>query len=817
MARRNGRCRLLKTDRRPAPYGATARLGRGRQCRGDLACHRRRARRLPPARPAPARRGARQPGRDDRAAAGRGPRGAGRRPARRAAARLGPLVVERGLVAERDLAHALAEALDLELVDLARRRSTRRSRGCCRAPSPSGTASCCWPVRLAAASGWRWATRPTSSPSTTSSSTPARARSWSSVAADSQVRDHIRRAWALSEDPSDTEPRGDAVRHRQRRRRGVSPSGPTSATRRSSGWSTRCSPRPCAQGASDIHVEPQRERPAHPLPRRRPAARGDDRAQAGHRRRRQPDQGHVRPRHRRAAQAAGRPGPAAGRRPRHRRAHLDAAHRARREGRHPAAQPRRQRAALGQVGLEARQLETLLAGLVAPQGLVLITGPTGSGKTNTLYSAIQQIRSAARNIVTLEDPVEISLAGINQVQVNERTGMTFARGLRAVLRQDPDIVLVGEVRDLETADLALQASLTGHLVLTTLHTNDAVSAITRLVDMGVEPFLVASSLTHGGRPATGTEAVPQLRSARTCRRPARSSCSAWARATWPARPRCTAAAAPTAARPATAAVPAVFEVLPITAAVRRVLLSTPDRAGVCAPPRGQRACCRCAPPGSPRPAAARRRTRRCCGSPTSTRATAAPAGSASARSPRTWWSARGARPPSTAATARSCTRPLEPGVAGLPVVPHAGGVTGRRVPRRSPAAGLSRRTVTNPRATRPLRVSAGRTPARRMAFGERHSGTVRHDRYSTRADHACAARADAGAAGGVAHAVDRARPDHPTARGRADRRARAAAGLVRRPGAAGRGAGPVVAHDRARRPGAALAQRAVPARRPAGA
>ena len=168
---------------------------------------------------------------------------------------------------------------------------------------------------------------------------------------------------------------------------------------------------------------------------------------------------------------------------------------------------------------------------IAPQGLVLITGPTGSGKTNTLYSAIQQIRSAARNIVTLEDPVEISLTGINQVQVNERTGMTFARGLRAVLRQDPDIVLVGEVRDLETADLALQASLTGHLVLTTLHTNDAVSAVTRLVDMGSEPFLVASSLTHGGGPAAGTEAVPELRSALLPRRPAPSSCWAWAPAT----------------------------------------------------------------------------------------------------------------------------------------------------------------------------------------------------------------------------------------------------------------------------------------------
>ena len=234
---------------------------------------------------------------------------------------------------------------------------------------------------------------------------------------------------------------------------------------------------------------------------------------------------------------------------------------------------------LGQSGLEVRQLETLLTGLIAPQGLVLITGPTGSGKTNTLYSAIQQIRSAARNIVTLEDPVEISLTGINQVQVNERTGMTFARGLRAVLRQDPDIVLVGEVRDLETADLALQASLTGHLVLTTLHTNDAVSAITRLVDMGSEPFLVASSLTM---------VVAQ----RLVRKPC---------------PRCTAPYTPSARTlellglavgDLTGATPmagtgcpdcgdtgyrgrtAVFEVLPITAAVRRVLLSTPTEQGL---------------------------------------------------------------------------------------------------------------------------------------------------------------------------------------------------------------------------------------------
>ncbi len=147
------------------------------------------------------------------------------------------------------------------------------------------------------------------------------------------------------------------------------------------------------------------------------------------------------------------------------------------------------------LGLDAHQLETLVAGAQAPQGLVLITGPTGSGKTNTLYSLLAEIATPDKNVVTLEDPVEIQLPGITQVQTNERTGLTFARGLRSVLRQDPDVVLVGEVRDSETAELALQASLTGHLVLTTLHTNDAVSALTRLVDMGVEPFLVASSLT----------------------------------------------------------------------------------------------------------------------------------------------------------------------------------------------------------------------------------------------------------------------------------------------------------------------------------
>src|SRR5680860_603764 len=120
---------------------------------------------------------------------------------------------------------------------------------------------------------------------------------------------------------------------------------------------------------------------------------------------------------------------------------------------------------------------------------------TGSGKTNTLYAAIAEILTPEKNIVTLEDPVEVQLPGITQVQVHEKAGMTFEKGLRAVLRQDPDIVLVGEVRDGQTAELALKAALTGHLVLTTLHTNSAVAALTRLIDMGAEPFLVASSLT----------------------------------------------------------------------------------------------------------------------------------------------------------------------------------------------------------------------------------------------------------------------------------------------------------------------------------
>jgi len=149
---------------------------------------------------------------------------------------------------------------------------------------------------------------------------------------------------------------------------------------------------------------------------------------------------------------------------------------------------------LGSLGME-RHTQTLMDELVhKPHGIILVTGPTGSGKTTTLYAALERINDNTRNIMTVEDPIEYYIDGIGQTQVNTKVEMTFARGLRAILRQDPDVVMVGEIRDLETAHIAVQASLTGHLVLSTLHTNTAVGAVTRLRDMGVEPFLLSSSL-----------------------------------------------------------------------------------------------------------------------------------------------------------------------------------------------------------------------------------------------------------------------------------------------------------------------------------
>jgi general secretion pathway protein E len=130
-----------------------------------------------------------------------------------------------------------------------------------------------------------------------------------------------------------------------------------------------------------------------------------------------------------------------------------------------------------------------------PYGIILVTGPTGSGKTTTLYSALSKINNNANKIITVEDPVEYQLSGVNQIHVKPSIGLTFASCLRSILRQDPDIIMIGEIRDAETAEIAIQASLTGHLVLSTLHTNDAATAVTRLVDMGIEPFMIASSLT----------------------------------------------------------------------------------------------------------------------------------------------------------------------------------------------------------------------------------------------------------------------------------------------------------------------------------
>jgi type IV pilus assembly protein PilB len=149
---------------------------------------------------------------------------------------------------------------------------------------------------------------------------------------------------------------------------------------------------------------------------------------------------------------------------------------------------------LEDLGFEPDDLEKFRKAIRTPWGMILVTGPTGSGKTTTLYAALMERNSPDVNIMTAEDPVEVSIPGLNQVQVNERIGLTFASVLRAFLRQDPDIILIGEIRDMETAEIGIRAALTGHLVFSTLHTNDAPSSITRLVDMGIEPFLVGSSL-----------------------------------------------------------------------------------------------------------------------------------------------------------------------------------------------------------------------------------------------------------------------------------------------------------------------------------
>jgi len=149
---------------------------------------------------------------------------------------------------------------------------------------------------------------------------------------------------------------------------------------------------------------------------------------------------------------------------------------------------------LGVIGIEGQNLKTVESLINKSHGIILVTGPTGSGKTTTLYAMLSQINSTDLKIITVEDPVEYQIPGINQIQVNPKIDLTFATGLRSILRQDPDVVMIGEIRDRETAEIAIQASLTGHLVISTLHTNDSASSIARLIDMGVEPFLVSSSV-----------------------------------------------------------------------------------------------------------------------------------------------------------------------------------------------------------------------------------------------------------------------------------------------------------------------------------
>jgi len=149
---------------------------------------------------------------------------------------------------------------------------------------------------------------------------------------------------------------------------------------------------------------------------------------------------------------------------------------------------------LTSLGMDPRTQATMDEIIHKPHGIILVTGPTGSGKSTTLYASLERINDNTRNVMTVEDPIEYYIDGIGQTQVNTKVEMTFARGLRAILRQDPDVVMIGEIRDLETAQIAVQASLTGHLVLSTLHTNTAVGAVTRLRDMGIEPFLLSSSL-----------------------------------------------------------------------------------------------------------------------------------------------------------------------------------------------------------------------------------------------------------------------------------------------------------------------------------
>ena len=492
--------------------------------------------------------------------------------------RLGTVVIEAGLATEREVAQALAEALGLPLVDLGRTMAQPEAVRLL----PRAVAERAGVLVLSSERDGARITVATGDPTNVVALDDVKLYTGAAelvvlIATDSQVRDHLARSWSLSEDSSDVSTLFEDLDSGEQEVEEVSSQGVEAAP------IVRLVDVVLADAvrarASDVHVEPQAGelriryrvdgllRDVMTIPRNATAATvsrikivsGLDIAE-----RRRPQDG-------RAKLTVD------GMTVESRISTLPTLH-----GEKVVIRllpPATDVPLLSKTGLTPAQLELVNAALVQSQGLVLITGPTGSGKTNTLYAGIQQVSTPDRNIVTLEDPVEVQVAGITQVQVHERSGMTFARGLRSVLRQDPDIVLVGEVRDHETAELALKAAMTGHLVLTTLHTNDAVSAVTRLVDMGVEPFLVASSLSL---------VVAQ----RLVRRP------------------CVACAAPYVPSPRTLSLlglseqdleggtprrgkgcgecggtgyrgrVGVFEVLPVTAQLRSVLLSTPTEAAI---------------------------------------------------------------------------------------------------------------------------------------------------------------------------------------------------------------------------------------------
>ncbi len=492
--------------------------------------------------------------------------------------RLGKLVIESGLATEREVASALAEALSLPLVDLGRTLAQPEAVRLL----PRAVADRAGVLVLTTERNGARVTIATADPTNVVALDDVKLYTGASelvvlVATESQIRDHLARSWSLSEDSSDVHTLFEGMEPHEAEIEDVSSQALDAAP------VVRLVDVVLADAvrarASDVHVEPQAGdlriryrvdgllRDVMTVPRNAAAATvsrmkivsGLDIAE-----RRRPQDGRAK------LTVDGKVVEA-------RVSTLPTLH-----GEKVVIRllPRSDDIPmLSRTGLMPSQLELLTSALAQAQGLILLTGPTGSGKTNTLYAAIQQLCTPDRNIVTLEDPVEVQVAGITQVQVHERSGLTFARGLRSILRQDPDVVLVGEVRDSETAELALQASLTGHLVLTTLHTNDAVTAVTRLVDMGVEPFLVASSL-----------------SLVVAQRLVRTPCAACAAAYVPSPRTLTllglteadlAAATPRRGRGCSdcggtgyRGRTGVFEVLTVTAQLRQVLLSTPTEAAI---------------------------------------------------------------------------------------------------------------------------------------------------------------------------------------------------------------------------------------------